>query len=154
MHDSGWRRLRMWGVLVAASGMATACGILEHFPRNPGEYVVPPSQQRTPEQLGYNGTIRDIPTSIDPRTPEKDGTMGRSLEVDLGVQRMEGPGSGTGGLAEDSAAYGGSGEVGSAKTPTPGSPSGSPHTDGQEPDARMDAPGNQQSGEQLRSMPK
>ena len=148
MHDSGWRRLRMWGVLVAASGMALACNAL---PRNPGEYVIPPTQERTPEQLGYNGTIQDIPTSIDPRTPEKDGAMGRSLPVDLGSQRMEGTGSGTGGMAEDSAAYGGSGEVGSPQKPTRESPSGSPHTDGQEPDARMDAPGNQQSGNQQRS---
>jgi hypothetical protein len=139
----------MWGALVAVSGMALAC---EGLPRNPGEFTIQPGQKRSPEQAGYNGTIQDIPTSIDPRTPETDGTPGRSLAVDLGMQRMEGTGSGTGGMAEDAAIYGGSGEAGSAQGPTRESPSGSPHTDGQEPDARTDAPEQQQqSGKQQRS---
>jgi hypothetical protein len=138
----------MWGVLVAASGMALACKGVQQG----GDYEIPPGQKRTPAQAGYNGTIQDIPTSIDPRTPETDGTPGRSLEVDLGTQRMEGSGSGTGGMADDAAAYGGSGEVGSAQGPTRESPSGNPDTDGQQPDARNDTPdAKQQTGKQQRT---
>jgi hypothetical protein len=37
---------------------------------------------------GYNGTIHDVGSSIDPRTPDKQGVQNRSLPVDLAWQRM------------------------------------------------------------------
>jgi hypothetical protein len=87
MHD---RRLKRWvvlGVLASASGWMAACGKL---PQQPGNESYNPGFERSPEQTRalYNGTIQDIPTSIDPRTPDKAGTPGRSLAMDPGEQAL------------------------------------------------------------------
>jgi hypothetical protein len=56
---------------------------------------------------GYNGTIRDIGSSIDPRTPENEGTPDRSLSEDLAWTRlrqsMQGVGGGGAALGGDPA---------------------------------------------------
>jgi hypothetical protein len=36
-----------------------------------------------PSNRGYNGTIADLGSSIDPRTPETEGTPGRSRMLDI-----------------------------------------------------------------------
>jgi hypothetical protein len=41
------------------------------------------AQFHYPSDRGYNGTIADLGSSIDPRTPEKAGTQGRSRMVDM-----------------------------------------------------------------------
>ncbi|QRK10922.1 hypothetical protein JQX13_13115 [Archangium violaceum] len=129
MHDSGSRRWRVAGVLVSASWLVTACGVL---PQNPGNESYSPGSPRGPEQAGYNGTIQDIPTSIDPRTPEAAGTPGRSLAMDPGERALlESRGTGGGGQGEDvvleavpgvegrrsGSLYGGSGAEGAAPIP-------------------------------------
>ena len=85
MHDSGFRRWVVMGVLASASWLVAACGAL---PQQPGNESFAPGGERTPAQTGYNGTIKDIPTSIDPRTPEKEGTTGRSLAMDNGERAL------------------------------------------------------------------
>jgi hypothetical protein len=73
-----------------------ACGAL---PQQPGNDSYEPGLVRGPAQAGYNGTIRDLPTSIDPRTPRTDGMSGRSLPMDLGERalRQQQGETGTGG---------------------------------------------------------
>ena len=73
MHDSGFKRWMVLGALASASWLVSACGAL---PQQGNTYAVAPGFVRPAEQAGYNGTIRDIPTSIDPRTPEADGVHG------------------------------------------------------------------------------
>ncbi|HYO58603.1 hypothetical protein [Archangium sp.] len=85
MHDSGFKRWVVLGVLASASWWVAACGAL---PQQPGNDSFHPGFVRNPAQAGYNGTIQDIPTSIDPRTPEKDGTPGRSLLMDSGERAL------------------------------------------------------------------
>jgi hypothetical protein len=41
------------------------------------------SQYHVSADRGYNGTIADVGSSIDPRTPETEGTPGRSLMTDI-----------------------------------------------------------------------
>ncbi len=41
------------------------------------------SQYHVSGERGYNGTIADLGSSIDPRTPELMGTQGRSLMTDI-----------------------------------------------------------------------
>ncbi|HYO71861.1 MAG TPA: hypothetical protein VEU33_37865 [Archangium sp.] len=112
MHDSGLKRWVMWGALVSASWLVSAC----QSAQQPGNtYEVAPGFTRSPEQTGYNGTIRDIPTSIDPRTPEAQGNMGRSLLLDPGERAL---------LESQGGAMGGSGST----PPAPG-PEGGPIND-------------------------
>jgi hypothetical protein len=90
MRDNGFRSRRGWvlGVLASAS-LSSACGVL---PRQGGEfeqvYEVPPGTPRGAEVLQPNRTIKDIPTSIDPRTPESMGTPGRSRPLDRGEEAL------------------------------------------------------------------
>jgi hypothetical protein len=113
MHDGGFRRWVMWGALASAAWLVSACGAL---PQNSGNETFRPGQARDPAQAGYNGTIKDIPTSIDPRTPEKDGTPGRSLALDLGERALrEQQGQGGSGQASGSLEQG---AQGSLYTPT------------------------------------
>jgi hypothetical protein len=95
--------LRRWvGLAALASGalVGAACGVA---PRMGGEDAREPPrdffgvnrespEQREARQLardrGYNGTIQDIGSSIDPRTPDKEGVRDRSLPADLAWQRM------------------------------------------------------------------
>jgi hypothetical protein len=85
MHDSGFRRWGVLGALASASWLVMACGAL---PQQPGNDSYAPGLVRGPAQAGYNGTIRDIPTSIDPRTPQTDGVSGRTLPMDLGERAL------------------------------------------------------------------
>ncbi|PTL81401.1 hypothetical protein [Vitiosangium sp. GDMCC 1.1324] len=100
MHDRGFKRWWVVGALASASWLVAACGAL---PRTGGNYEVPPGFVREPSLAGYNGTIRDIPDSIDPRTPDKNGTQGRSLRMDAGeralLQRLGETGLGGSGAA-------------------------------------------------------
>jgi hypothetical protein len=101
MHDSGWRRWWKMGALVSASWLVVACSRLPQQPGN--ESFRPGLVRETPAQAGYNGTIQDLKSSIDPRTPDKEGTPGRSLPMDPGEralmeqqQGLGGSGSGAG----------------------------------------------------------
>ncbi len=113
MHDNGFRRWVMLGALASASWLVAACGALPDYP---GNATYRPGLTRSPEQSGYNGTITDNPTSIDPRTPQTAGTQGRSLAMDPGQralleqQGQGGSGQGAGGLEQ--------GAGGSLYTPT------------------------------------
>lgn len=114
------------GALVSASWLVTACGVLPQQAGN--ESYEPGFVRRGPAQAGYNGTIQDIPTSIDPRTPRTQGTPGRSLALDAGEralreqqQGLGGSGAGQGGKdlgGEGGSLYGGSGAEGAAPIPT------------------------------------
>jgi hypothetical protein len=73
------------GVLVSAAWLMTACNSL---PQQPGNESYRPGFVRDPAQSGYNGTIKDLRSSIDPRTPDKEGTPGRSLPMDVGEQAL------------------------------------------------------------------
>lgn len=140
MYERGFRSRRGWvlGALASAS-LLSACGILPE--EQQGEYVIPPGTPRGVEELGYNETIEDLPTSIDPRTPEAMGTPGRSLREDLGERalREEREAAAIGGAGEDvempehrvisaddlpgvgdEAMYGGSGAPGAAALPRQG----------------------------------
>ncbi|OJT19660.1 hypothetical protein BO221_35455 [Archangium sp. Cb G35] len=107
MHDSGFKRWMVLGVLASASWLVSACGSLPQQ----GTYEVAPGFARSPAQSGYNGTIQDIPTSIDPRTPEAQGTQGRSLLLDPGERAL---------LETQGGAVGGSGSTPPAQGPEGG----------------------------------
>ncbi len=85
MHESGFRRWVVWGALVSASWLMPACGLL---PQQPGNESYSPGFARNPAQAGYNGTIKDLGSSIDPRTPQTEGTPGRSLLMDAGERAL------------------------------------------------------------------
>ncbi|QRN98678.1 hypothetical protein JRI60_06425 [Archangium violaceum] len=85
MHDGGFKRWVVCGVLASASWLVSACGVL---PQQAGNSSYEPGFVRSPAQSGYNGTIKDIPTSIDPRTPQTEGTPGRSLAMDVGERAL------------------------------------------------------------------
>lgn len=106
MHDKGFRRWVTLGVVASASWLVTACGAL---PRSGGDYEVQPGFVRNPASEGYNGTIQQLHSSIDPRTPQTDGTPGRSLPVDLGEKSLfqqQGRGGSGSMYREGSAEYG------------------------------------------------
>lgn len=111
MRQGDFKTWMKWGLLAAAVGTLGGCAEL---PQNAGNGTYKKGFVRGPDMPLYNGTIEDIPTSIDPRTPDKQGTPNRSLAMDLGeralLEQREGRryGSGVGG-------YGGSGPA-----PTPG----------------------------------
>jgi hypothetical protein len=83
MHDRGFKRWVVLGALASASWLASACGAL---PQQAGNDSFSPGFVRgpSPQEGSFNGTIRDIPTSIDPRTPQAQGTPNRSLAYDSG----------------------------------------------------------------------
>jgi hypothetical protein len=111
MRQNNSRKWMTWGVLAAAVGLLGGCTKL---PQGAGNGTYHKGFVRGPDMPLYNGTIADIPTSIDPRTPDKQGTPNNSLAMDPGeralLEQREGRKitSGVGG-------YGGSGPA-----PTPG----------------------------------
>ncbi|HEX8822966.1 MAG TPA: hypothetical protein VF794_23765, partial [Archangium sp.] len=86
MHN-GFKRWMVWGALASASWWVAACGAL---PQQAGNESYKPGavEKKSGAEAGYNGTIKDIPTSIDPRTPKTNGTPGRSLAMDPGEQAL------------------------------------------------------------------
>ena len=109
MHDRGFKRWVVLGALASASWLFPAC----QSAQQPGNsFEVEPGFKRSPELSGYNGTIQDIHSSIDPRTPEAQGTPGRSLFLDPGERAL---------LEAQGGAMGGSGST----PPAPG-PEGGP----------------------------
>jgi hypothetical protein len=85
MRDSGFKWM-VWGVLASAAGVV-GCGVL---PQQAGNDSYQPGFTRDPKVSLYNGTIEQIPTSIDPRTPDKQGTPNRSLAMDNGERALLG----------------------------------------------------------------
>lgn len=83
MHDRGFKRWVVLGALASASWLASACGVL---PQQAGNDSFSPGFVRDPSPTkgGFNGTIKENPTSIDPRTPQAQGTQNRSLPYDPG----------------------------------------------------------------------
>jgi hypothetical protein len=87
MHDSSLRRRVVVGAaLTVVAWLAPACGRLPQQPGN--ESYRAGFVRSSPLQEGYNGTIKQIPTSIDPRTPQTEGTPGRSLVMDAGERAL------------------------------------------------------------------
>jgi hypothetical protein len=126
MHDSGFKRWVVLGALASATWLVSAC----ESAQQPGNtYEVAPGFTRRADQTGYNGTIRDIPTSIDPRTPEAQGTPGRSLLLDPGERAL---------LDAQGGAMGGSGST----PPAPG-PEGGPLYDELGAEGSVIAPSNE-----------
>jgi len=108
------RKIRRWGsAVVAGAALAVGCGPLpETGGRQPdeprGSFVAQRGDQAEamknveggdtnkplppwtlPANRGYNGTIAQIGSSIDPRTPQNDGTQGRSIHDDAGKMMQE-----------------------------------------------------------------
>lgn len=79
----GWRRYAVRIILGAAVLLGPSCQCL---PPTGGDWERNPLQPRTPQEAGFNGTINDVPTSIDPRTRETDGARGRSIPYTPPVQ--------------------------------------------------------------------
>ncbi|WP_224361554.1 hypothetical protein [Hyalangium versicolor] len=123
MRQSGFRVWKVFGGLAAVALLSSACGYLPMTggkrPDDPpqrfwgnAEHHKPPDFyskfQYSPDR-GYNGTIRDLGSSIDPRTPEKAGAFGKSRMLDV-----------TGRPAPESpslSGYGGSGSAGYEHSP-------------------------------------
>lgn len=97
MRDSGFRRWMWLGGAAAAALLSVGCGRLEQTGGGTGNE--PPltffgslarserggdlDRYHVPKDRGYNGTIVDIGSSIDPRTPETEGTPGRTRLTDI-----------------------------------------------------------------------
>lgn len=88
---AGW----VWTRRLALLGLA--CLGCECLPRTGGDWERDPAVPRSSRESGYNATIDELPTSIDPRTPEAEGTPGRSLQEDLAEVRRRRPATGQGG---------------------------------------------------------
>ena len=120
-------RLGGWGALgglVAAALLSVGCGRLPetggHRPGDPPEdFLGGPVGHATPENVapyqvradrGFNGTIAQLGSSIDPRTPEKEGTRGRSRQVDITGYMGRGATEVSGDRAPTSQGIGGGGQ--------------------------------------------
>jgi hypothetical protein len=100
MKFSGLRRCVGLGAFAAAALVGAACGPVvtmggqeaqqppQGFFGTPRESPEQMRERQRPPDRGYNGTIQDLGSSIDPRTPEKAGVQGRSIPVDLAWQKM------------------------------------------------------------------
>lgn len=97
MRQSGFRAWKALGGLVAVALLGVGCGELPmtggRRPNDPPQSVIATEVHHVPSDFyqrfqyspdrGYNGTIADIGSSIDPRTPEKQGVPNRSRQVDV-----------------------------------------------------------------------
>ncbi|MET0406123.1 MAG: hypothetical protein ABW123_27140 [Cystobacter sp.] len=81
MHGKGFK----WGMVAAAVAGLVGCGEL---PQQAGNDTYQRGFTRSPDVRLYNGTIEQLPTSIDPRTPDKQGTPERSLRMDPGERAL------------------------------------------------------------------
>jgi|GEM_PF-5833795 len=104
MRHVGLKKWMTWGVLASAVGGLAACSEL---PQQAGNSTYHKGFTRGPDMPLHNGTIVDNPTSIDPRTLEKQGTANRSLPLDAGERALR--------ERQGTLGYGGSGPA-----PTPG----------------------------------
>jgi len=84
MRNSGFKWM-VWGALASAAAGVVGCGVL---PQQAGNDSYQPGFTRDPKVSLYNGTIEQLPTSIDPRTPDKQGTPNRSLAMDNGERAL------------------------------------------------------------------
>ena len=118
MRQSGFRAWKVFGGLAAVALLGAGCGAL---PYTGGERPDDPPLTflRTQKEgvsydkfhypdRGYNGTIQQLGSSIDPRTPETGGTVGNSRLVD---------GTGRPAPGEPELGIGGSGDAGQVGDP-------------------------------------
>jgi hypothetical protein len=112
--------------LAAAALLSVGCGRLPETggerPDDPPEDffggMVGPATQENAERYhlkpdrGHNGTIAEVGSSIDPRTPERDGTPGRSLQQDITGYMGRTATDLSGGRAPTSLGIGGGGQEG------------------------------------------
>lgn len=97
MNHRGFRGWKWLGGLATVALLGAGCGLLpvsggRHAddPRSdffgglkrnvPDDYY---SRTQADRYRGFNGTIAQLGSSIDPRTPEKEGTPGRSLQQEV-----------------------------------------------------------------------
>ncbi|MBN1204951.1 MAG: hypothetical protein JXB05_08500 [Myxococcaceae bacterium] len=123
------RRFRGWGVLgglAAAALLSVGCGWLPETGGRrqgdpPKDFFGGPVGHATPENVapyqlradrGFNGTISELGSSIDPRTPETQGTLGRSLQQDITGYMGREATELSGERAPTSLGIGGSGQMG------------------------------------------
>ncbi|WP_224244666.1 hypothetical protein [Hyalangium gracile] len=112
MRQSGFRAWKALGGLAAVALLGVGCGYLPVTGgRQAGDpplgfwgnhrHDVPPdfyARFHSDPNRGYNGTIQDVGSSIDPRTPETAGASGQSRQVDVtGRAPPESPMQGIGG---------------------------------------------------------
>jgi hypothetical protein len=112
MRQRGFRAGKVFSGLAAVALLSVGCGKLpatggQHPDDPPRNFLgtkmrnVPPdfySRFQYPQDRGYNGTIQSIGSSIDPRTPEREGTRGNSRQTDVtGRPAPAGPELGIGG---------------------------------------------------------
>jgi hypothetical protein len=112
MRQSGFRAWKVFGGLAAVALLGVGCGYLpttggkrpedpaQGFWGNEKKHVPPDFYSRAwySSDRGYNGTIAQVGSSIDPRTPEKSGTFGQSRAADMtGWSPPESPAQGIGG---------------------------------------------------------
>jgi hypothetical protein len=86
MRNNGFKWM-VWGVLASAAAGVVGCAKL---PQQAGNDTYQPGFTRDPKVSLYNGTIQQLPTSIDPRTPDKQGTPNRTLLMDAGERALRG----------------------------------------------------------------
>ncbi|MFL5348325.1 MAG: hypothetical protein ACJ8AT_26315 [Hyalangium sp.] len=97
MRQSGFRAWKALGGLAAVALLGVGCGKLPttggRRPDDPPQSILATEVRHEPAGFyqrfqyspdrGYNGTIAQLGSSIDPRTPEKQGVLNRSLPVDV-----------------------------------------------------------------------
>lgn len=130
MRQSGFRAWKALSGLAAVALLGVGCGKLPtsggRRPDDPPQSILATEVRHEPEGFyekfqyspdrGYNGTIAQVGSSIDPRTPEKQGQPNRSLQVDVTGRPapstadtqpgIGGSGFGTGGDAQGSSDMG------------------------------------------------
>jgi hypothetical protein len=97
MRQSGFRAWKVFGGLVAAALLSVGCGRLpdsggQHPDSPPEDFFGGRVDRLSPEvyerahvsaDRGYNGTIQQLGSSIDPRTQQNLGQQGNSRQVDV-----------------------------------------------------------------------
>jgi hypothetical protein len=94
MRQSGFRAWKVLSGLAAVALLGVGCGRLPETgayeqPGSPKTFFatkprdVQQGQVHVSPHRGYNGTIQQIGSSIDPRTPERDGMRDNSRMVDV-----------------------------------------------------------------------
>ncbi len=102
MRQSGFRAWKGFGGLAVAL-LGVGCGYLPEtggYDRQgpPKTFIGTRTEYRhVSSDRGYNGTIQDLGSSIDPRTPEKEGARGNSRLVDVTGRPAPSTQLGTGG---------------------------------------------------------